>query len=74
MGWWWVAHGDHATCGEGLAEAVNHGADKAQRLLALTSLGALGQPEALPFLIDWSSEADVEIAAAAKAAVTKIHL
>ncbi|MFM1871940.1 MAG: hypothetical protein RL398_1362 [Planctomycetota bacterium] len=49
-------------------------ADKAQRLLAIASLGALGKPEALPFMIEWSNEADSDIAAAAKAAITKIHL
>lgn len=49
-------------------------APKAQRLLAITSLGTLGAPEALPFLIDWSNEADAEVAAAAKAAITQIHL
>lgn len=49
-------------------------AAKAQRLLAIASLGSLGKAEALPFLIDWSNESDAEIAAAAKAAITKIHL
>lgn len=49
-------------------------AAKAQRLLAIPSLGSLGKAEALPFLIDWSNEGDAEIAAAAKAAITKIHL
>lgn len=49
-------------------------APKAQRLLAIPSLGVLGQAEALPFLIEWSSGADAEVAAAAKAAITQIHL
>lgn len=49
-------------------------APKAQRLLAIASLGSLGKAEALPFLIDWSNETDAEIAAAAKAAITRIHL
>ncbi len=49
-------------------------APRPQRLLAIPSLGALGLPEALPFLIDWSTDADAEIAAAAKAAITRIHL
>lgn len=49
-------------------------APKAQRLLAIPSLGSLGKAEALPFLIDWSNEDDAEIAAAAKAAITRIHL
>lgn len=48
--------------------------EKAQRLLAIKSLGVLGQAEALPFLIDWAGETDKEIAAAAKAAITAIHL
>ncbi len=47
---------------------------KAQRLLAITSLGTLGVPEALPFLIDWTTDTDAEVAAAAKAAITQIHL
>ncbi len=50
------------------------GAAKAQRLLAIKSLGTLGVPEALPFLIDWSSDTDPEVAAAAAAAITAIHL
>lgn len=49
-------------------------APKAQRLLAIASLGSLGKAEALPFLIDWSNETDAEIATAAKAAITRIHL
>jgi hypothetical protein len=49
-------------------------APKAQRLLAIPSLGSLGKAEALPFLIDWSNETDAEIATAAKAAITRIHL
>lgn len=47
---------------------------KARRLLAIASLGALGKAEATPFLIEWIDDADAEIAAAAKAAVTQIHL
>ncbi|MFN3243375.1 MAG: HEAT repeat domain-containing protein [Planctomycetota bacterium] len=49
-------------------------ARKEQRLLAIASLGVLGKPEALPFLIDWTQDADAAIAEAAKAAVQKIHL
>ncbi|MCK5944644.1 MAG: HEAT repeat domain-containing protein, partial [Planctomycetes bacterium] len=48
--------------------------NKAQRLLAIKSLGVLGKPEALPFLIDWSQQSDREIAAAALAAIERIHL
>lgn len=47
---------------------------KARRLFAIASLGALGKAEATPFLIEWIDDADAEIAAAAKAAVTQIHL
>jgi hypothetical protein len=50
------------------------GAPREQRLLAITSLGTLGVPEALPFLIDWTADADAELAAAAKASITQIHL
>jgi hypothetical protein len=44
-----------------------------QRLLALRSLGALGAPEALPYLIDWSADADTELADAARAAIEAIQ-
>ncbi|MFN9330963.1 MAG: hypothetical protein ACK6D1_00005, partial [Planctomycetota bacterium] len=47
---------------------------KARRLLAIASLGARGKAEATPVLIEWIDDADAEIAAAAKAAVTQIHL
>ena len=47
---------------------------KPKRLLAITSLGALGKPEALPFLIEWTEDQDAEIANAARAAATQIHL
>lgn len=47
---------------------------KDQRLLALQSLGVLGVPEALPFLIDWSRDTDPAIQQAAKDAITQIHL
>jgi HEAT repeat protein len=50
------------------------GAPAEQRLLAITSLGALGMPEALPFLIEWTQDADAGIAKAAKDAITQIHL
>ena len=47
---------------------------KPKRLLAITSLGALGKPEALPFLIEWTEDQDAEIANAARTAATQIHL
>ncbi|HZN40040.1 MAG TPA: HEAT repeat domain-containing protein [Planctomycetota bacterium] len=49
------------------------GEAKDQRLLAIRSLGALGAPESLPYLIEWTKDADAEIAAASRAAVAKIH-
>jgi hypothetical protein len=63
-----------ASAAEKLLLQAKPGAPKDQRLLAITSLGTLGVPEALPFLIDWTSDTDGEIAAAAKAAITQIHL
>ena len=50
------------------------GASAEQRLLAIRSLGALGVPEALPFLIEWTQDADANVAKAAKDAITQIHL
>lgn len=50
------------------------GSPRAQRLLAIPSLGALGVPEALPFLIEWSQDADAEVAVAASKAIQQIHL
>lgn len=50
------------------------GAPTEQRLLAIPSLGALGVPEALPFLIEWTQDADANVAKAAKDAITQIHL
>lgn len=49
------------------------GEPKEQRLLALRSLAVLGVAETLPYLIDAVSEADADIAAAARAAITAIH-
>jgi hypothetical protein len=49
------------------------GAPKEQRLLALRSLAALGAPEALPYLIEWTHDADAEVAQAAKDAIGTIH-
>lgn len=44
-----------------------------QRLLAIRSLAVLDQPEALPYLIDWTKDQDAGIAEAARAAVAQIH-
>lgn len=49
------------------------GEPKEQRLLALRSLAVLGVAETLPYLIDAAKDADAEIAAAARAAITTIH-
>lgn len=63
-----------ASAAEKLLVQAKPEAKKEQRLLAIKSLGVLGAPEALPFLIDWSQEKDKEIGAAARAAITEIHL
>jgi hypothetical protein len=63
-----------ASAAEKLLLQAKPGAPKEQRLLAITSLGALGVPEALPFLIEWTNDADADVAAKAKAAITQIHL
>lgn len=63
-----------ASAAEKLLLQGKPGAPKEQRLLAITSLGTLGVPEALPFLIEWTQDTDAEIAKAAKDAITQIHL
>jgi HEAT repeat protein len=63
-----------ASAAEKLLVQAKPGASKQQRLLAIKSLGVLGVPEALPFLIEWSQESDGEIQVAAKEAITQIHL
>ena len=45
---------------------------KQKRLLAIQALGALGEPEALPFLITWTEDPDAEIAKAAQDATTRL--
>ncbi len=45
---------------------------KPKRLLAIQALGALGEPEALPFLITWTEDPDAEIAKAAQVATTRL--
>ncbi|MFN3244708.1 MAG: HEAT repeat domain-containing protein [Planctomycetota bacterium] len=47
--------------------------DKAQRLLAIRSLALLGEPAALPYLIDWTTDDDREVQKAARAAITQLH-
>jgi hypothetical protein len=63
-----------ANAAEKLLLQAKPDAPKNQRLLAITSLGTLGVPEALPFLIDWTADPDAEIQKAAKDAITQIHL
>lgn len=63
-----------ASAAEKLLLQAKPAAPKQQRLLAIRSLGVLGAPEALPFLIEWTGDPDAEIAAEANAAITKIHL
>lgn len=58
---------------EALLAQADPGNDKATRLLAIRSLGQLGVPEALPFLIEWAKSADAEIATEARSAVARIH-
>jgi hypothetical protein len=61
-----------ASAAEKLLLQAKPGAAREQRLLALQSLGALGQPEALPFLIEWTQDKDTDLAAAARAATLQI--
>lgn len=63
-----------ASAAEKLLVQAKPGAKKDQRLLAIKSLGVLGAPEALPFLIDWTNDADKDVQAASRAAITQIHL
>lgn len=63
-----------ASAAEKLLLQAKPDAPRAQRLLAITSLGTLGVPEALPFLIDWAQDQDAEIAQKAREAITQIHL
>jgi hypothetical protein len=63
-----------ASAAEKLLLQGKPGAPKEQRLLAIQSLGTLGVPEALPFLIEWSQDADPDVAKRAKDAITQIHL
>ena len=63
-----------ASAAEKLLLQAKPGEPKDQRLLAIMSLGTLGAPEALPFLIDWVKDADADVQKAAKDAITQIHL
>ncbi len=48
-------------------------APRAQRLLAIRSLGTLGAAEALPYLIEWTGDTDAEVAATSRAAIEAIQ-
>jgi hypothetical protein len=67
-----ITTGREAAAGKLLLQAKPE-QPKEQRLLAIRSLGALGAPEALPYLIDWCQDGDAEVAAAARAAIGSIH-
>ncbi len=55
-----------------LLEQAKPDKDKKVRLMAIASLGSLGVPETLPFLIRYAQEKDAEIADAATQAVHRI--
>lgn len=63
---------DAISAAEALIKRAKEG-DKETRLVAIESLGTLGVPETLPVLIDWMSDADEDIAKAARAAVARIN-
>ncbi len=67
-----IQPGREAAAGKLLAQAKPD-QPKDQRLLALGSLGVLGAAEALPYLIDWTKDADAEVAAAARAAIEPLQ-
>jgi len=46
---------------------------KERRLLAIRAMGTLGEPAALPYLIDWSADPDSELAAAARQAFEAVQ-
>ncbi|MBL8750899.1 MAG: hypothetical protein JNK78_17190, partial [Planctomycetes bacterium] len=46
---------------------------RAQRLLAIRSLGTLGAAEALPYLIEWAGDTDADVTAASRAAIEAIQ-
>lgn len=58
---------------EALVKQATTGATIDIRVLAIESLGTLGVPETLPLLINWSTDAEPRIAAAARAAIAKIN-
>jgi HEAT repeat protein len=61
------------TAAEALVQQAGQDRAKDVRLLAIASLGTLGVPEVLPFLIERTQEGDADIAAAARAAIARIQ-
>ncbi|MDF1838087.1 MAG: hypothetical protein P1V35_09480 [Planctomycetota bacterium] len=57
-----------------LLQQAGEGQPTEQRVLAIRSLGTLGTPEVLPFLIDWVASGPPEVISAAKSAIERIHL
>ncbi|MEZ6003697.1 MAG: hypothetical protein R3F33_05885 [Planctomycetota bacterium] len=63
---------DAQNAAEALVRQAQAGQPKAQRLLAIRSLGKLADPQALPFLIEWNKESDGEITGACQKAIESI--
>lgn len=63
---------DAESAAEALLKQARSG-DKAIRLAAIRSLGTLGKPETLPFLIQLMQDQDADVKAAAGAALEKIN-
>lgn len=63
---------DADSAAEALVKQARSG-DKAIRLAAIRSLGTLGKPETLPFLIQLMQDQDADVKAAAGAALEKIN-
>lgn len=70
---WLVHSGLGASAAEALVRQASPQEEKPIRLAAIASLGTLGDPEALPFLIHLMKDQDPEIAGAAKEAVVRIN-
>ncbi|MEZ6021817.1 MAG: HEAT repeat domain-containing protein, partial [Planctomycetota bacterium] len=63
---------DAQNAAEALVRQAQAGQPKAQRLLAIRSLGKLADPQALPFWIEWNKESDGEITGACQKAIESI--
>jgi hypothetical protein len=64
---------DATSAAAALLKQAASGQAKEIRLAAIASLGTLAVPETLPMLVGWMSDADPEIAAAAKGAVERMN-